>query len=59
MSKTNEALTMVFCVTSFGKIIGVYADANDAFQTQMQWTNKGRVAELVPMQITYPINVQS
>lgn len=59
MSKTNEALTMVFCVTSFGKIVGVYADANDAFQNQMQLTNKGRVAELVPFQITYPLNVQS
>ena len=50
-----QKIAFVYCVTSFGKIVGVYADPNDAFQIQMQWTNKGRVAEMVPQQIVYPL----
>ena len=49
-----QQIAIVYCVVSFGKIIGVYANPNDAFQIQMQWTNKGRVAEMVPQQIVYP-----
>lgn len=55
-SENPQQIAMVYCVTSFGKIVAVYADPNDAFQTQMQWTNKGRVAELVPQQIVYHFN---
>lgn len=58
MSKQTEPLSMVFCVTSFGRIIGVYSNADDAFQVQMQYTQKGRVAELVPQPIIYPLTAQ-
>lgn len=56
MSKSIEQIKMVYCVTSYGKIVGVYAVSDDAFQVQMQMINKGRLAELVPMPIVYPLN---
>lgn len=56
MSQKIEQIKMVYCVTSYGKVVGVYADSQDAFQIQMSMINKGRLAELVPMPIIYPLN---
>lgn len=54
MSKTNEQIAIVYCVTCYGKLIGVYASADDAFQIQMTNVNKGRIAEMCPMPVIYP-----
>lgn len=54
MNKTIEKIAVVYCVTCYGKLVGVYADSNEAFQVQMNMVNKSRIAELVPMPIIYP-----
>lgn len=59
MNKTNDKIAVVYCVTCYGRVLGVYASADDAFQVQMASVNKGRVAELVPMPIIYPETLKS
>lgn len=56
MSKEQDSkIAIVYCVTSFGKIVGVYASSEDAFVAQMALVNKGRIAELVPSPIIYSL----
>lgn len=42
---------IVYVVTSYGKVIGCYADPKDAFDAQMLAINKNRLCELVPCPI--------
>lgn len=51
-----ESLSLVYCVTSFGKIIGTYANFDDAAQITKTTVAKGRLAELVPQPIIYILN---
>lgn len=39
---------LVYVVTSYGKVMGVYADPKDAFDAQLLAINKGRLSELIP-----------
>lgn len=59
MEKKNENLALAYVVTCFGKVVGVYANADDAFQAQMNLVNKGRIAELVPSPVIYPLKAKS
>lgn len=43
---------IVYVVTSYGKVKGVYADSKDAFDAQMLCVNKGQIAELIPCPLT-------
>lgn len=43
--------TLVYVVTSYGKVMGVYADPQDAFSAQMVFIQKNRLCELVPSPI--------
>lgn len=38
----------VYVVTSYGKVIGVFEAAKDAFDEQMLRVNKGQLCELIP-----------
>lgn len=53
----NDAtfLKMVYVVTCFGKVVGVFVQSETAFREQMNLVNKGRIAELIPMVITYDL----
>lgn len=55
--KQNDAicLKMVYIVTCYGKVVGVFAQSETAFHEQMTLVNKGRIAELIPMVITYDL----
>lgn len=43
---------VVYVITSYGKVMGCFADPQDAFSFQMQLINKNRLAELVPCSVT-------
>lgn len=42
---------LVYVVTSYGKVMGVFEDARDAFDAQMLAINKGRLSEMVPCNV--------
>lgn len=42
---------LVYVVTSYGKVMGCYADPKDAFDAQLMLVNKNRLAELVPCSV--------
>lgn len=55
-TEQNETtLKVVYVVTCFGKIVGAFAQSETAFREQMNLVNKGRIAELVPVIITYDL----
>ena len=62
MSKSNDALPqaqnsaqLVYIVTRYGNIIGVYADMQDAQQVQMTFIQKGQICDLL-VQVVKPKN---
>ena len=62
MSKNDQpanGLNLVYVVTSYGRIVGVYADSKDAFDVQMLSINKNRLAEMVPCPVIYPQNLKT
>lgn len=42
---------LVYVVTSYGKVMGCYADPKDAFDAQMLAISKGRISELVACEV--------
>lgn len=52
----KSELNLVYCVTSYGKIIGTYANFDDAAQITKATVAKGRLSELVPCPIVYSLN---
>lgn len=54
-----EETKIVYVVTSYGKVIGCYADSQDAFALQMLRVNKGQIAELVPCPVIPKSNLKS
>lgn len=42
---------LVYVVTSYGKVIGCYADPKDAFDAQMLAISKGRISELISCEV--------
>ena len=54
MEKTN-LIQCVYIVVTFGNIVGVYANADDAYQQQKEFVNKNRPADVLCRSIVYPL----
>lgn len=52
-------LTMVFVVTCYQNIVGVYAKQEDAATAQLDLINKNRPADIVCRPIIYPLDSKS
>lgn len=49
-----ENLKVVYIVTCFQNILGVYADPSEAHSAQMEMIQKNRPADIICRAITYP-----
>lgn len=56
--KFSEDLKVVFVVTCYQSIVGVYADSQDAYQCQTELINKNRPADVLCRSIVYPLQNQ-
>lgn len=55
MSKISETpLQVVYLVTCYQNIVGIYASADDAYQVQKEYISKNRPADVLCRTILYP-----
>ena len=51
----NENLKVVYIVSVYNSIVGVYANQEDASQAQLENINKNRPADVLCRSVIYPL----
>lgn len=53
----NDVAQLVYCVINYGRIVGCYANADDASEIQKQLIAKNQLADIVVRPLIYPSKI--